>query len=166
MRHAALLPALLLLPLLSGCGSSPAGTNPNPPGTIPAKSLPATALNGLWQIAADTSHPSAITSFTGALQTSGDKVTGTLHALTAPAASCVDPFTDLAAAGQIDASGALTLTLPIAGGVATLTATIPANPATRASGTWQILGGSCAMASTPIHLQHLSTSADSSIPSL
>lgn len=57
----------------------------------------------------------------------------------------------LSVTGTIDANNNLTLTIPISGGTATLTATI-ATPESYTPGTWQITGGACAMPSTAIQI--------------
>jgi hypothetical protein len=58
---------------------------------------------------------------------------------------------DLQASGTIDPSGDLTLTVPIAGGTATIAATIT-TPESYTSGSWQITGGACAMPATAIDI--------------
>ena len=50
--------------------------------------------------------------------------------------------------GTLSSSGNLVLTVPISGGTATLTATLGSTLQTFVTGTWQIVGGSCAMPST------------------
>jgi hypothetical protein len=55
------------------------------------------------------------------------------------------------ASGTIDPNGDLTLTVPIAGGTATIAATI-VTPESYTNGTWQITGGDCAMPATAISI--------------
>ena len=64
---------------------------------------------------------------------------------------CVLFTQDLQASGTIDLNGNLTLTIPIAGGTATITATI-VTPESYTNGTWQIAGGVCAMPATAIQI--------------
>jgi hypothetical protein len=135
---------LLLLPLaaLLSCGSS---QNPSAPLTF----------SGNWEAVGG---PIALTSdpimyFTGSLQFNGSTVTGTLRAFTNPkigSSPCVAATQDLQATGTLDADNNLTLTFPIAGGAATITAALGPDLQSSAAGTWQIVGGSCATASAAI----------------
>lgn len=161
MRSAALLCLLVFPALFAGCGSSPAGTDPNPPGTIPPKSaLP--VLDGNWEFIATyptnavfpAQLPTPVANFTGALQSSGGKVTGTLRALALPASTaCVGIFTDLPASGTLDGAGNLTLSIAVSGGTATITTALAGNLQTKTPGSWIITGGPCAMPSTAIQAQ-------------
>jgi len=139
---------LLLSPLaaLLACGSNPTPSTP---------SSPYLNLSGDW-VALATPNPSTpgvlptpIQDFMGALQSSGGTVTGTLHAISL--SSCVLLTQDLPATGTIDLNGDLTLTVPIAGGTATISATIT-TPESYTNGTWQIAGGACAMPATAIEI--------------
>ena len=139
---------LLLFPLaaLLACGSNPTPSTP---------SSPYLNLSGDW-VALATPNPSTpgvlptpIQDFMGALQSSGGTVTGTLHAISL--SSCVLLTQDLPATGTIDLNGDLTLTVPIAGGTATISATIT-TPESYTNGTWQIAGGTCAMPATAIEI--------------
>lgn len=87
----------------------------------------------------------------GALQSSGGTVTGTFRAISTTFPQCVSFTQDLQVTGTIDANNNVTLTIPIAGGTATIAATIT-TPQSYSNGTWQIAGGSCAMTSTPIQI--------------
>jgi hypothetical protein len=95
--------------------------------------------------------PTPVSDFLGALQSSGSTVTGTLRAISLTIPQCVSFTQDLQATGTIDANGNLTLTIPMAGGTATITAAI-ATPESYTPGTWQIVGGACAMPSTAIDI--------------
>ena len=80
----------------------------------------------------------------GALTFSGTSVNGTLNANVAQPVPCVAPNADLAATGTLDAAGNLLLTLPISGGIATLTLNIANANNHLVGGTFQIVGGACA----------------------
>jgi hypothetical protein len=138
---------LLMMPLAAviGCGS---GLTP------PASTGPYLNLNGNWEAIGTSGIPPALTTpiaaFMGALQSSGGVVTGTLRAFDASnfLNPCV-PFTQgLPVTGTLSSGGNLVLTVPISGGTATLTATLGSTLQTFATGTWQIVGGDCAMPST------------------
>jgi hypothetical protein len=141
---------LLLFPLaaLLACGSS---SSPSTPASAYLN------LTGDWVALAPAipstpgALPSPITDFMGALQSSGGTVIGTLHAISPVFPQCVSFTQDLQASGTIDPNGELTLTVPIAGGTATITATI-VTPESYSNGTWQITGGDCAMPATAISI--------------
>ncbi len=149
MRHLPQVTLLLLATLLAGCGSSPMGTDPNPPGSILPK------LTGNWQIQAGPAPGSAITStgvaLLGALTGSGTHVTGNLRLINpASPGSCTYPLQALLFSGAVDRANQLTLTSqPFSGSIATLRLTL--NPETRlpSHGDLQIDGGSCSVPSTP-----------------
>jgi hypothetical protein len=146
---------LLLLPLaaLLGCGLTPAPSNPSSPAAFD--------LSGNWLaiapfLAGTQSLPTPIAEFTGALQFSGGTVTGTLRALSPTFPNpCVPILYDLQATGTVDGADNLTLSVPISGGTATITATIGDSYNYFNSGTWQITGGACAMPSTKITMAHI-----------
>jgi hypothetical protein len=141
----------LLLPLaaLLACGANP---TPSAPATNYLN------LTGDW-VALVPSTPGAppISDFLGALQSSGSTVTGTLRAISLSIPQCVSFTQDLHATGTIDANNNLVLTIPIAGGTATITATI-ATPESYTPGTWQISGGACATPSTAIQIAEFAPS--------
>ncbi len=107
------------------------------------------------------STPTTLTSpieyFTGALQFTGGSVTGTLRAFDDSTNPCV-PFTqDLAVTGSVSSATSLSgtvnnlsLAVSISGGVATIIASMPQNLNSFVSGSWQIVGGACAMPATPM----------------
>jgi hypothetical protein len=141
--------ALLLLPffaLATGCGSSTGSsmtTTQNP-----------YAFSGDWG-ATTTVNPTSvpIIAFLGTLSSSGGVVTGAVTpvpslAIGTPCANVNVTATPVS--GSIDANGNLTITLPVGGGTATLAATLTTNPETQVSGTYKIVGGTCAMSSTPM----------------
>jgi len=138
---------VLLLPMaaLLACGSSP-----------PASSAPTTYnLTGNWEVLdPDPAQSlSSILHFNGALQFNGSTVTGTfLSIATNPTGTCPTFTTDLAVAGTLDASNNLTLTIPIYGGVATITATLAPDPQTFTPGSLQIAGGTCSMPASSINI--------------
>jgi len=137
---------LFLLPLaaLIACGSNPSSTL-----------LPPT-LSGNWE--ADSvqflNYPGVPTliHFAGPLQFSNGTITGTITATVlggvypdgslAPGCGPSSPPTSVT--GTLDANNNLTLSVPVAGGMATLTATLSSTPTTAIDGSFQIVGGSCA----------------------
>ncbi len=146
---------LLLSPLaaLLACGSS---------ATLPPSSTTSTNFSGNWEalgnLVSNTGlPPSPIEDFTGALQFNGSSVTGTLRAFDNSTNPCVPLTQDLAVTGSVTTATSLSgtvndlsLTVPISGGVATITASLPQNLNSFISGTWQISGGACAMPVTPM----------------
>jgi hypothetical protein len=141
--------SLLLLPFLAlavGCGSSNGSsmtTSPNP-----------YTFSGDW--GADTTvNPTSvpIIAFLGTLTSSGGIITGGLAPV--PSLAIGTPCSNVGltatpVSGSVDANGSLTLTLPVGGGTATVNAMLSTNPETQISGTYKIVGGSCAMLSTPM----------------
>lgn len=136
-------------------------TSPTTPPPTPAAPTPITAnLSGNWGVGAGISFPNTVApkpvlGFGGTLQFSNGSVTGTLTPyvnfyagqcygamLSAAHPTAAVPIT---ATGSLDASNNLALTLPVAGGMATIYATLTGNPQTLADSTYQISGGSCAM---------------------
>jgi hypothetical protein len=141
--------AFLALPLAAilGCGSSPTAS-------APAQYL---NVNGNWEALGLQSPPTVglttpIAAFMGALQSTNGTVTGTLRAFDASnfLNPCVAFTQDLAATGTLTPAGNFVVTVPISNGTATLTATLSANLQTFTQGSWQIVGGACAMPSTPM----------------
>jgi hypothetical protein len=146
-RHIAL---LLPIAALLGCG-----TNLYLPSTGPSTYL---ILNGPWvaiatQNLGNTVLSTPIADFTGALQSTNGTVTGTLRAFDPTLANpCVSPTQDLYATGTLTTSGNLSLTFPLSGGTATITATLGPDLHSYADGSWQIAGGACGMHATPIDI--------------
>jgi len=141
---------LLLLPIAAilGCGASPTQSSPTSPN-----------LSGDWLAlaaptpigSATTTLPTPIGEFVGALQFTGNTAAGTFRAIDPTYLNpCVSFTQDLPVTGTLDAANHLTLTLPISGGTATITATLPQNSQTYTLGNWQIVGGACAMPATTI----------------
>jgi hypothetical protein len=153
MRRPPRIAVLLPLTLLLGCGAAPTSTP-----------SPSTYLNltGNWEAAGNpvgttglVPIPSPIANFTGALQSTNGSVTGTLRVsafAASGAAICPSFDTDLPATGALDTANNLTLTVPLSGGVATITATLPQNLHTFISGSYQVVGGTCPMPATPMKL--------------
>jgi hypothetical protein len=152
--------ALILMPLVSllACSVNSAPT----PAPTP------TNVTGNWQFevnipAPPTSGPlvfptNPITDIFGSLTSSGTSVSAVLHATPLVIPHCVEEDTALPFTGTTDASGNLSLTAPIAGGVATISAnlltpetiTLPDGTVRNEpffSGTYQVVGGSCAQPS-------------------
>jgi hypothetical protein len=90
--------------------------------------------------------------FFGALQLSNGSVTGTLlPTYRGPSnVTCAPSGQPTAVTGTLDANNNLTLTLPVAGGTATITATLANNPQTPITGSYTLVGGNCPMPATPI----------------
>jgi hypothetical protein len=149
MRSALSFVAAISLAALAGCGTNPAPSTPisaypNLNGNWEAIGLPAQFSTGLT---------TPIAAFMGALQSANSNVSGTLHALDSNLAAPCVPFTqDLAVTGTVSSVGNLVLNLPIAGGTATLNATLASNLQTYTMGSWTVVGGTCAMASTSMAL--------------
>lgn len=148
MLHGFRLVLLIPLAVLVGCGVS--ATPPIPSGNY-------LNLTGDWVALAPPSSvtplslPTPVGDFIGALQSSGSTVTGTFRAISTAFPECVDFTQDLPVTGTIDLNNKATLTIPIAGGTATITATIT-TPESYTSATWQIVGGACAMPTTAIQI--------------
>lgn len=113
MRRNLRIALLITAALPLGCGS-----NPSPP---TANYLD---LTGNWEASAppnppnSSNFPTPIDAFIGALQSSGGTVTGTLRAFDLNFSSpCVSSTQDLAAAGTLDSTGNLVLTVPISEGL-------------------------------------------------
>lgn len=146
---------LLSLAALAGCSAATSG-----PGSQSSPSTPASTynFNGTWKIFAISTLSSnfSVDEFDGTLHLSNGVVTGSLVPMTAlpPLAPGVGPCAaanqPLAVTGTLDADHNLTLSFPIAGGTATIQATLANNPATPAIGLWQIVGGTCAMAAVDL----------------
>jgi hypothetical protein len=135
---------LLSLAALLACGSTPSTTAPPP------------TLSGNWE--ADSiqflNYPGVPTliHFAGPLQFSNGTVTGTITATVfggvnadgslAPGCGPSGPPTSVT--GTLDANNNFILTVPVAGGTATLTAILTTTPHTAVDGSFQIVGGSCA----------------------
>lgn len=92
--------------------------------------------------------PTPITIFAGALQSTGGTVTGTLHDAGGAFPYCTSISQDLHATGTLDTANNLSLTFQVGGGTATIVATLNSNLGSPATGTYQIVGGSCAMPTT------------------
>jgi hypothetical protein len=145
---------LLLLPIAAilGCGSS---------ANLPSSTSTSPNLSGDWLAlaaptpigSAPTTLPTPITDFIGALQFTGNTAAGTFRAIDPTYPNpCVSFTQDLPVTGTLDANNNLTLTVPIAGGIATITASLPQDPQTFIPGSYQIVGGPCAMPATAIEI--------------
>jgi hypothetical protein len=145
MRSSLSVLVAISLAVLAGCGVNPAtsisvSAYPNLSGNWEAIGLPPQFSTGLT---------TPIAAFLGALQTSNGNVTGTMRAVdTNQLAPCVPLNQDLTVSGTVSTSGNLVLTVPMAGGTATLSATLNSDPQSFNTGLWTIVDGSCAMAST------------------
>jgi hypothetical protein len=143
-----LLALALVLTCLMGCGGTPPPT--------PAPVFP--NVTGNWQFELQilvTSPPALplppIVQLFGSLVSSGSEVAGTLNARPGGFPACVANNADLPVKGTVDATGNITLTVPIAGGVATIiSATQSARPPL-ANGTYQVIGGACAQSSVGLN---------------
>jgi hypothetical protein len=143
----------LLLPLaaLLGCGSNTNSGSSSSSTT--GSSQTAYDFNGTWTAFA-TGYPVDLpfNTFRANLQAANGSVTGTITPYTNYISSDPDPcsanFTSVAVSGTLDADNDLTLSFPVAGGTGTLFAALAQNPQTYAYGTWQVVGGTCAMSAT------------------
>lgn len=138
----------LVTSLLLGCGPSVLTPTPAQP-QYPR-------LQGNWQITVDLSGPDLqayegpLLDLRGALQSSGSEVNGTLHAIAGGNPfPCLLITEDLAVKGTVDTSGKLSLTVPMADGLATFDATLSSDLHQYAHGSWQVSGGPCATPLTP-----------------
>jgi hypothetical protein len=122
----------------------------------PASPAPTTAnLSGGWRIVADYTLPNGtfqytyprVNGFDGVLQFANGAVSGTLAPFVTSGCTAFSP---IAVTGAIDANSNLTLTLPVGGGTATITATLGTNLQALADGSFKIVGGSCATPATPM----------------
>lgn len=140
----------LPLAMLLGCGVNPSSA---PPTTY-------LNLTGNWVAVAPPvqttplTMPSPVAEFLGALQSSDGIVTGTFRVLgpfLLPNGPCILINQDLPASGTLSPTGNLSLQVPIAGGAATITAALSQDLHSIAlNGSWQIIGGPCAMPLTSI----------------
>jgi hypothetical protein len=127
---------------------------PTAPTPITTPSPITANLSGNWQITANYVAYNTLPTvdFSGSLQFSNGSVTGMLTA-SGNNGQCYFTLYGTAAtsvAGTLDANNNLTLTTSVAGGTATITAVLPSNPQTLADGSYQIVGGPCATAATPM----------------
>lgn len=130
---------------ICGCGS---------PGNTAASivSVPP-SVTGNWElagtpVAGSTTLPAPIAAFFGSLSSTGTMVTGIMRVLPALANPCVAITQDLPVTGTISNSNLLILTIPIAGGTATLSAQLGTTLQTSTPATYTVSGGTCAMAAT------------------
>jgi hypothetical protein len=130
---------LFLFPLaaLLACGSSP-----------PSPSTPAIEDWGVFTTSSSSTQP--VIAFNGALQISNGLITGIMEASTNPIEAPCAIVSPVAVNGTLSSGNSITISLPVAGGTATITATLGANLQTLVNGTYQIVGGSCAMPETPM----------------
>jgi hypothetical protein len=153
----AILALAFLLTAIMGCSTSA------PP--IPAPVYPNVTGNWEFQVEIPISSPpttsaSLIQKVFGSLTSNAGHVTGTLNASTGlivlPGGTptgpgvCVAPNADLAVTGTVDPSGDLNLTMPISGGVGTLTVVASPTSLGFSHGTFQVVGGACAQASNAL----------------
>lgn len=143
---------LLLLPLIGtiACGSSPSTT-------VTSRLSGNWNVSGTYNFGSSISEPPVI-GFNGALQFSNGLVTETgsltLFFSSNSTTNCtygnaIDNSLPIAK-GTLDTNNNLTLSFPISGGTATYTATLGSNPKTLTDGSFQIIGGACAMSATPM----------------
>ena len=157
--------SLLLLPIaaLLGCGASNSSSSTSNSGSGSASTGPPTTapynFNGLWWafVPSNAFYLPVTQIELGSLKVTNGSVTGTVmlfegYGGNSNACSVANPNQNnqFAATGTLDAAHNLTLNVPIAGGIGTLYAALGDNPATYVSGSWQILGGSCAMPATQV----------------
>ena len=141
---------LSIATILAGCGGvSPTGTTTTTPNPY--------TFSGEWsaQLAPLANPVSiAVVEFVGTLSASNGTVTGSLIPIPGNVSSpCLAPsITPISVSGAVDSSGNLSITLPVGGGTATLTAALSTNLETENPGSFKIVGGTCAMPSTPMEI--------------
>ena len=146
------LPTLLISLLALGCGGvKPTGTTTTPPSPY--------TFAGDWGTRLPiTVNPTSvpISEFVGTLSASNGVVTGGLtpipNGLIIGAACTAPSLAPIPVSGTVDSSGNLTITLAVGGGTATLIASLATNVETEATGSYKIVGGTCAMPSTPMQI--------------
>ena len=143
-RRLAALTTLGLAGLLAGCGT---GNSPAINATATASAKSYTAAAGNWKFTTGTTGQPA--AFAGALAVSGTSVTATLHPLVT---SCADSSKIVVAAtGNIDASGLLTITSDKSAQVAiSISGTLAPDQHSLVSPSITITGGSCATPSSHV----------------
>lgn len=110
-------------------------------------------VTGDWEFLVEFATPPSappnlpIALLSGSLSSSGGKVTGTLRSTGFAFPPCVGLSTDLAATGTISTSGDLTLNIPVAGGMATITGSLQNLKTPGLSGTFVVAGGTCSQPS-------------------
>jgi hypothetical protein len=114
------------------------------------------SLTGNWQ-ASTIMVTHTIGGFVGALQSSGGSVSGTLTPQISLSFNNIVQFpcatlAPTAVTGSIDANNNLTLSLPLGGGIANITAIVGSNLETAAAGSFEIVGGTCATPATPMSI--------------
>lgn len=145
------MPALAASALLTlGCG----GVKPTGTTTTPASPYTFSGDWGAQFISASNPASVPIIEFLGSLSASNGMVTGGFIPIPSSGTSaCLTPsLTPIPVSGTVDSRGDLTLMLPVAGGTATLTATLATNVEAYAAGSYKIVGGTCAMPSTAMQI--------------
>lgn len=153
---------LPLLPLLTGCSVNSV--------TGSATALPAIAT-GNWQFSSPAAAAVKLPALSGELSGSSAALSGIFHAQSASA--CIAPAAAFEVSGAVKATGAVTLTGPIAGGTLTVTGTLAADGKSLTEATYNVSGGACAFAQTasataqaymPINGTYIGTFSDASGP--
>jgi hypothetical protein len=149
MRLRALIAIGLTISLL-GCGS----TQISPPPTAPAFAN----VSGNWEFqihstaAVPGGSPATLSiNLGGGLISAAGSVTGMLRSdlpLFGPACYGITP--DVPVSGSVDTAGNLTLNFPLGGGTATIALNVNQLSQFTATATYQVAGGTCAQASTPV----------------
>jgi hypothetical protein len=130
---------------------------PTTPYTPASPSAITADLSGGWFISVDYTLPNAtfqyiyppVQGFGGLLQFANGTVSGILAPYVS-LSSCGTVSSPTAVTGTIDANNNLTLTLPVGGGTATITATLGTNPQALVDGSFKVVGGFCSMSATPM----------------
>lgn len=107
------------------------------------------AVTGNWQFASTAATAATrLPGLSGELTGSGSTITGIVHA--SAAATCLAPSTALDLTGKVDSNNLLTLSGAAAGGTLTLTGKLATDGKSLTDAAYQVAGGTCAQASTPI----------------
>ncbi len=129
--------ASLSLPLLFAAGCSDDGTLTTGTSNI-------TPAKGNWQISSSATAAAKLPVISGELTTQAGTTSGILH--TQSSTACVAPTTPFEVSGKADSNNLLTLTGPVAGGTLTVSGTLAADGKSLSSATYNVVGGSCALA--------------------
>jgi hypothetical protein len=99
---------------------------------------------GNWQISSAATAAAKLPVFSGEFTAQADKISAILH--TQSAASCVPPTASFELAGSADSKNVVTLTGPLGGGTLSVTGTLAADGKSLSHATYNVVGGSCALA--------------------
>ena len=137
-RRTVVIAHLSLLPfLLAGC----AATATRGPGSSPLPDF----VSGNWQFSSAAPAAAHLPALSGTLSGSAAAITGVLH--TQAASACIAPAQVVEVSGFADSSGTFTLSGPLAKGTLTVSGTLAADGRSLENASYNVVGGSCALAS-------------------